>query len=62
MAKLGDISSFHRWLQGLLFSSKGIHLLSHVFGEGNKEESPETFRFKCLYASLMYFVEASSLP
>ena len=49
--------SFHFCQQGLLLSSEGVHLLSHificlVFGLRNTEESPETFNFKCLYASL----------
>ena len=57
MAKRGELASFHCCQQGLLLSSKGIHLLSHificlVFSIQNAEESPEAFHFKCLSTSL----------
>ena len=56
VAKPGELASFYCCQQGLLLSSKGVHLLSHmflVFNVRNAEESPEAFRFKCLYASLL---------
>lgn len=56
VAKPGELSSSHHW-QGIMLSSKGIHLLSHVvvcfvFGVRNAVVSPEAFNFKCLYSYL----------
>ena len=73
VAKPGELTSFHccqqRLLlcqQRLLLSSKGVTLLSHifiyvVFGLRNTEESPEAFRFKCLYASLCFCCQSPAL-
>ena len=59
VAKPGERASFHCCQQGFLLSSKGVHLLSHmficlVFRIQNVEESSEAFRFKYLYASLCF--------
>ena len=56
VAKPGELASFYCCQQGFLFSSKGVHLLSHilvcfVFNVRNAEVFPEEFCFKCLYAS-----------
>ena len=61
----GEVASFQCCQQGLWLSSKGGHLLSHifsrlVFGLRTAEESPEAFLFKCFYASLSLLPESSS--
>ena len=60
--KPGELASFYCCQQGLFLSSKGVYLLSHifvclVFNVRNAGESPEAFRFKCLYASLCIAAE-----
>ena len=57
--------SLHRFTvanKGSCFPA-GIHLLSHifvclVFSLRNTEESPEAFRFKCLYTSLCLYCQS----
>ena len=62
----GELSSFHCCQQGLLLSSEGIHLLSHificfVFSIRNTEETAEAFHFKCLYAFLCICCQGPAL-
>ena len=66
VAKPGEFASFHCCQQGLLLSSEGVYLLSHifvclVFGLRNTEESPEAFHFKCLYTSLCLCCQSPAL-
>ena len=67
VAKPGELALFHCCQQGLVLSSKGVHLfLSHificlVFNIQNTEESSEAFRFKCLYSSLCFRCQSLAL-
>ena len=65
-AKPGEFASCYCCQQGLLFSSKGVYLLSHifscfVFSVRNVEEFPEAFCFKCLHASLCLRCQSPAL-
>ena len=66
VAKPGKLASFYCCQQGFLLSSGGVYLLSHifvclVFSIRIVEESPEAFRFKCLYASLCLCCQSPAL-
>ena len=66
VAKPGELALFYCCQQGFLLSSKVVYLLSHificlVFSIQNAEESPEAFRFKCLYASLCLCCQSPAL-
>ena len=67
VAKLGEFASFYCCQQGLLLSSTGVHLLSHIFVcfvfiIRNAEEFPEAYRFKCLYVYICLCCESPADP